>query len=112
MKNVSYELDVFPELYEMIVNTGNYVPDKFEINICRFCNETNPEKFKNKAHVIPEFTGKKELIHENECDSYNNIFSKYERDLSLFGGIKNIIAGIKGKKYPKHLDNENRNNSK
>tara|TARA_B100000768_G_scaffold147310_1_gene140745 strand:- start:602 stop:784 length:183 start_codon:yes stop_codon:yes gene_type:complete len=48
MKNVSYELDVFPELYEMIVNTGNYVPDKFEINICRFCNETNPKNSKIK----------------------------------------------------------------
>jgi hypothetical protein len=91
----------------MVVNTGNLLIDESEFNVCRFCNETNPDFFKSKAHIIPEFTGNKTLVHKNECDKCNNIFSKYERDLSLFGGIKNIIAGIKGKKYPKHLDKEN-----
>ena len=55
---------------------------------------------------IPEFTGNKNLIYYSECDSCNNKFSKYERDLFLFGGIKNIISGTKGKKYPKHIDKE------
>ena len=107
MKTVNYELNIFQEKYEMVVNTITFFPNESERHICRFCLETNPEKFKSVAHVIPEFTGNKELKHYCECDSCNNKFSKYERDLSIFGGIKNIIAGIKGKKYPKHVDKKN-----
>lgn len=107
MKTVSYELNVFSKKYEMVVNTKTYSPDESEFQICRFCGETNPEKFKSVAHLIPEFTGNKELKYYAECDSCNNKFSKYERNLSLYGGIKNIIAGIKGKKYPKHIDKKN-----
>lgn len=108
MRTVNYELEVFPKLYEMVVNTSTYQPDKSEFQICRFCNEKDPSKFKSKAHIIPEFTGNKKLIHYCECDTCNNKFSKYERDLFNFGGIKNIIVGIKGKKkYPKHIDYKN-----
>lgn len=104
---MNYELNVFPGKYEMVVKTNTYYPNESEFNICRFCAETDTEKFKSIAHLIPEFTGNKELKHYCECDSCNNKSSKYERDLSLFGGIKNIISGIKGKKYPKHIDKKN-----
>ena len=107
MRTVKYEVDNFPKLYRMIVNLGNLEIDENEFHVCRFCDETDPSLFKSKAHIVPEFTGNKKLVHKNECDNCNNIFSKYERDLMLFGGIKNIIAGIKGKKYPKHVDKEN-----
>lgn len=108
MKTVNYELEVFPKLYQMAVNTSTYRPDESEHHICRFCGEKDTSKFKSKAHIIPEFTGNKELIHYCECDICNNKFSRYERDLFNFGGVKNIIAGIKGKKkYPKHIDYKN-----
>lgn len=71
MSTVSYEINVFHEKYEMILNTNTYSPSQSEYKICRFCDETDPEKFKSKSHVIPEFTGNKNLIYFSECDSCN-----------------------------------------
>ncbi len=76
--------------------------------ICRFCRNDNPEQFGNISHVIPEFTGNRTLKYNEECNSCNNLFSKYERALSIFGGIKHSLSGVRGKKYPRHIDRENK----
>tara|TARA_R110001599_G_scaffold84914_1_gene228310 strand:+ start:263 stop:1144 length:882 start_codon:yes stop_codon:yes gene_type:complete len=104
---VSYELGTFEKIYETINHSEDFRLSDSEKNICRFCGETDINKFKSKAHVVPEFTGAR-ILYKCECDSCNNLFSKYERDLSLFGGIKNIISGVKGKKFPKHIDRDNK----
>lgn len=107
MPTATYEIDKFPEFYEMNINSENYVCNKNEYHICRFCGEKDHSLFSSIAHVVPEFTGNKQLKYFSECDKCNNKFSRYERDLSIFGGIKNTISGVKGKKYPKHIDKEN-----
>ncbi|AMC10273.1 hypothetical protein Lupro_02940 [Lutibacter profundi] len=104
MTELIYEVDTFDKVYNLISNSLDIQLDKYDFQLCRFCGENNPDKFKSVAHIIPELTGNKELKYFNECDNCNNKFSKYENDLQLFGGIKNILAGIKGKKYPKHKD--------
>ncbi len=103
----TYEIDQFPEFYEMTTNSENYKCNKKEYHICRFCGETDESLFSSVAHVIPEFTGNKQLKYFSECDNCNNKFSRYEQALSLFGGMKNTISGVKGKKYPKHIDKKN-----
>lgn len=43
---------------------------------------TDAKKFKSRAHLIPEFTGNKEVFYYNECDDCNNKFGLYETHLS------------------------------
>jgi len=65
-------------------------------------------KFKTKAHFIPEFTGNKNQLNLNECDTCNNKFSIYENSLKNFG-VLNMFLPIKGKKkFPNHRDNKNK----
>lgn len=101
---VSYEVDTLYDLYNLEWTLADYRIPIDEDYECRFCGQTDKIRFKGKAHIIPEFTGNKDLVYKSECDDCNNLFSKYERDLMLFGGVKNIIAGIKGKKYPRHIE--------
>ncbi|MDO5979878.1 hypothetical protein [Flavivirga spongiicola] len=78
-----------------------------EINKCRYCGENSEQKFKSKAHLVPEFAGKINLLCLNECDSCNNLFSEYERNLKNFGSFKNSFLPIKGKNgFPKYKDYE------
>jgi CDGSH-type Zn-finger protein len=94
MKTVSYELESFHKTYEMTTNTKNYKVPVEGFQKCRFCGEENPQEFNDKAHVIAEFTGNKDLIYFSECDNCNNTFSKYERDLSIFAGLYNTMSSL------------------
>src|SRR5574337_1753387 len=49
---------------------------------CRFCNAvfSKDEKFKSKAHLIPESLGNDHIFSDFECDRSNALFSKYEND--------------------------------
>lgn len=51
-----------------------YIGNK-ENRICRYCGETNKNKFKKEAHAFPELMGNHYLIDYEECDSCNNKFA-------------------------------------
>lgn len=98
--------DNFHGIYDKLVSSVDYKPTGKGEYKCRFCSNTGKDKFKTTAHLIPEFTGNKDLISFFECDLCNNKFAKYETDLSYFGGVRNVILPLKGenKKNQKHKD--------
>ena len=65
---------------------------------CRFCGEKSLEKFRHRAHLIPEALGNKWLFAQDECDLCNKLFGTYDQALSdAFGAIL-TLGGTKGKK--------------
>ena len=103
--NINYEVHSISDVYEEYVFMSDYRTSKSEIGICKYCGTKDKNKFKSKAHIIPEFTGNKEWFCLNECDDCNNIFSNYEYSLKNFGAFKNSHLPIKGKKrFPKYVD--------
>lgn len=77
-----------------------------EKNKCRYCPETNPSKFNHIAHTCPEFTGNKSLFSNDECDTCNDIFSKYETELSNHSHFMRTLIGIRGKnRIPSFISN-------
>ena len=106
------EEGTFENVYEKVLSSDEYETPKEEFQICRYCGESSPLKFKTKAHFIPEFTGNKNLFNFNECDDCNNKFSTYENSLKNFG-VLNVFLPIKGKKkFPVHRDNKNKTSTK
>lgn len=75
---------------------------------CRFCGKTYPSvKFSNKAHLIPELLGNKNLLSDFECDICNSRFGKFENDLANFLGPIRTAAAIQGKKgVPKYSSSD------
>ncbi|OSZ77218.1 hypothetical protein CAP36_12450 [Chitinophagaceae bacterium IBVUCB2] len=62
--------------------------------ICRFCKATysKDEKFKSKAHLVPDLLGNDHLLSDFECDKCNNLFGKiYENDLANFLGVSRAM---------------------
>lgn len=107
---IGYQLDPegFYKIYDLHNSCVDYISPIDEYHICRYCNTTDSKKFKSRAHLIPEFTGNKDIFCHNECDDCNNKFGVYETHLSAFSGIKNTFIPIKGKKqYPKFKDTKN-----
>ncbi len=103
--NIHYQIDKISDVYEDYIYMSNYETLKTEYGICKYCGTTEKDKFKSRAHIIPEFTGNKNWFCFDECDDCNNIFSAYEYSLKNFGAFKNSHLPIKGKKrYPKYVD--------
>ncbi len=104
--NIIYEVDNIQDAYEKYIVMDKYKTIDSEKYICKYCGQKNLEKFKSKAHLIPEFTGNKDWFCYDECDDCNNKFSAYEYSLKSFGAFKNAHLPIQGKKkYPKYVDN-------
>jgi hypothetical protein len=107
-KSISYVADNIGEVYEEYVVMAEYKTAESEYQICKYCGEKEPNKFKSKAHLLPEFTGNKEWFCYNECDNCNNKFGVYEYNLKNFGAFKNSHLPISGKKkFPKYVDGNN-----
>lgn len=107
---IGYQLDPeeFYKVYEIHNSSVKYTAPKDEYHICRYCGTTDVKKFKSRAHLIPEFTGNKDVFCHNECDDCNTKFGMYETHLSAFSGIHNTFIPIKGKKqFPKFKDTKN-----
>lgn len=65
---------------------------------CRFCQRSHPDATFNKdAHTIPHFMGNPNLIHDEECDECNNLFSRYETCLADFTGAFRTTDLVRGK---------------
>ncbi len=64
---------------------------------CRYCGCTDPAKFTNIAHLIPEGLGNHWLISSDECDRCNAKFSEYESN--LISAVRPIltVGGTAGK---------------
>jgi hypothetical protein len=62
--------------------------------VCRFCGATYSaeEKFKSKAHLLPELIGNKNLLSDFECDKCNSLFGRYENDLANFLGASRAFS--------------------
>jgi hypothetical protein len=66
---------------------------------CRFCGGTKPtNKFKHRAHAIPECLGNKTLISLYECDKCNERFAKFDDDLAKMVGPFRTLGEIEGKR--------------
>lgn len=105
---IHYDVGNISEIYELYNSNINYLHPESEKYICRYCGVQGKNKFKSKAHLMPEFTGAKELFSFNECKECNNKFGiHYENSLKNFG-VKNVFVPIKGKGgYKKHKDYTN-----
>ena len=90
--------EAFHKIYEVVNTSIDYSSPVDEHFVCRYCNETDSKKFRSIAHLLPEFTGNKEIFCYNECDDCNAKFGLYETNLNAFCGIKNTFIPIKGKK--------------
>jgi hypothetical protein len=103
--DISYEVGNIQDIYEISNSMEKYETEKEENGNCKYCGTTDENKFKSRAHLIPEFTGNKDWFCYDECDDCNNLFSAYEYSLKSFGGFKNSHLPIKGKKkFPKYVD--------
>ena len=71
--------------------------------VCRFCNKgENETTFKSLSHKIPKLLGNKFWYGDDECDSCNSLFQKYETHLADFFGLDRPLHQVKGgNKYPK-----------
>ena len=75
---------------------------------CRFCKKFGPEvKFKKDAHIIPNLLGNRHYLWNEECDSCNELFGKFETHLSTFLGMPRTFSDIKGgEKYPTFISQD------
>lgn len=102
---VTYLIDEFYQVYDIENSSPAYRTSKDEYYVCRYCGENEKKKFKSRAHLLPEFTGNKDIFCYDECITCNQLFGEYETSLNAFGGIKNVFLPIKGKNgYQKYKD--------
>ncbi len=99
-------IDEFTEMYERFTSLyaiKNLIADdelhkrplKHPKNrVCRFCGAVYnaEERFKSKAHLLPELIGNKNLLSDFECDRCNSLFGKYETDLANFIGASRAFS--------------------
>lgn len=65
--------------------------------ICRYCKLSYPlVQFKKVAHVLPQFLGNKYLVSEDECDTCNAYFGRFENDFKNYLGIIPTITQTVG----------------
>jgi hypothetical protein len=80
--------------------------------VCRFCkNDKTKVSFKKTAHLLPKVIGNIYATSKYECDNCNELFGKYENDLSAFIGLLGYLEtshnyGIKKRRVYKHANSE------
>ena len=65
---------------------------------CRFCEESKSATFRNQSHTFPEALGNKWVFSRDECDACNNLFSRYEDELTKCVQPFLTLGGVKGKR--------------
>lgn len=96
------QFGLFTEIYDMCHIQPNPLESPQLLpktdRVCRFCHKKFPEvKFNKKAHILPELLGRSNFVSDIECDTCNQLFSKYETDLSYFIGAARTFSFKKGK---------------
>ncbi|GGH82737.1 hypothetical protein HNQ91_005882 [Filimonas zeae] len=97
------ELDEFLQNYDLdsLVTEPDGKPGlKIQaLRTCRFCGKKKPEvTFRKVAHTIPQLMGNQFLISDFECDACNELFNRYEGDLTAFMGLSRTLSLTKGKR--------------
>lgn len=81
---------------------------------CRFCGGSVPNvTFDKVAHAIPHFIGNQTLKSKYECDTCNQLFSKYESQFAEFMKLHHVFAKVNkgGGKIPKYKNNSSEQSS-
>lgn len=65
--------------------------------VCRFCGKNGVERFRNKAHAIPEALGNKLLVCNEECDECNHTLNKIEDNFTFLMDFRRAIFNIRRK---------------
>jgi hypothetical protein len=99
--NIGKAFDQFHEVYEpdMIVRHPDRKPKLAppRKRACRFCIQDFPAvTFRKTAHVIPQWMGNNNIVHDCECDTCNELFGTYEDSFSKFFGIRRTTEFFKG----------------
>lgn len=70
---------------------------------CKFCGQSSDETtFKTKPHVIPELLGKNNFTSNEECDSCNELFGRFESSFANYISPYQTLIGQRTKnKIPK-----------
>lgn len=97
----------FKKLYEPYVfqGTSSFYKSSLKdvgLRVCRFCKKNHKEtKFTKDAHLIPRSFGNRHYLWDEECDSCNALFNRFETDFAYFLGMEKIFSDIKkGDKFP------------
>jgi hypothetical protein len=64
---------------------------------CRYCGESDARLFRTEAHAFPEGLGNRWIISRDECDSCNQLFSKYDDAIVRAVAPFLTLGGMKGK---------------
>ncbi|MFT6502946.1 MAG: hypothetical protein ACJASQ_003078 [Crocinitomicaceae bacterium] len=89
----------FSKTYTLIGDSQEFHEEWNTAKRCTFCTKMEPDvKFKNTAHLIPELLGANKFTYQNECDSCNATFSKFENDLAKFFRPYLVLTSTRGKK--------------
>lgn len=99
--SVGKAFDSFHQVYEpdLIVRHPDKKPKLLSPvkRACRFCFQEYPQvTFRKVAHLLPQFMENKNIIHDCECDSCNQLFATYEDSFSKFMGMHRTTEFIKG----------------
>lgn len=66
---------------------------------CRFCGQREPSvTFQKRPHLIPTFLGNIGGLGADECDNCNELFSKFESELSRFMSLDRTLYNITNRK--------------
>ncbi|KAB2911677.1 MAG: HNH endonuclease [Kofleriaceae bacterium] len=93
----SQEAAMYEVLRQIKAGVGGGIIKLGERHVCRFCGNTDPRRFRQRAHTFPEALGNHWVISRDECDDCNAKFSKYEDALVKAVGIILTVGGEKGK---------------
>lgn len=90
----------FYDIFEFVADNNSV--EKFsktiQNKICRFCNQSTPTvSFNNEPHFIPQLLGRNNFSSNIECDSCNDIFARFETDLSTFISPFTSLVNVKTK---------------
>jgi hypothetical protein len=64
---------------------------------CRYCRQTNRNRFRTTAHAFTEGLGNKWIVSRDECDDCNQLFSRYDDALTKAVSPFLTLGGVKGK---------------
>lgn len=110
MKKTSF-LDKYQEISSSNDFKGKF--NKSAEKVCKFCSKSSTETaFTNIPHVIPELLGRNNYTSNEECDTCNELFGKFETDLANYISPYQTLIGQKTKKKVPSFQSRKKRNEK
>lgn len=91
----------FYDIFELVAdnNSVEKYSKSFVNKTCRLCGySTSDATFNNEPHFIPQLLGRNNFSSNYECDTCNEIFARFETDLSTFITPFTTLVNVKTKK--------------